>query len=326
MRQALHLFVSSFATVGMTAALALAGPTALMAADRPATAASATLDTMASVARVVLLGTGTPNPDPERSGPAVAVVVRGKAYLFDSGTGIVRCAAAAARRGIAGLEARNLGIVFLTHLHSDHTLGLADLILTPWVMERREPLEVYGPPGTQAMVDHLLAAYADDIRIRREGLEPDQHEGYRVRVHEIGPGAVLRDSNLTVKAFAVQHANYEPGRALGYRVETPGRVIVISGDTRPSETVVENCAGCDVLVHEVYSAQGFRTRSPDWQRYHADAHTSAEELAALAMRAHPGLLVLYHQLFMGVTEDDLLREVRRGYSGAVVSGRDLDVY
>jgi len=289
------------------------------AAERDSTAGAA-------ATRVVLLGTGSPNPDPERSGPAVAVVVRGKAYLFDCGTGVVRRAAAAARRGITALAAENLGIVFLTHLHSDHTLGLADLILTPWVMERRAPLEVYGPPGTRAMTDHLLEAYADDIRIRQEGLEPDKHEGWRVHAREIGPGVVYRDSNVTVKAFAVPHANYEPGRALGYRIEAPDRVIVISGDTHASDAVVENCAGCDVLVHEVYSARGFRSRSPEWQRYHADAHTSTEELAALATRARPKLLVLYHQLFMGTSEEDLVREVRRGCSGTVVSGKDLEVY
>jgi ribonuclease BN (tRNA processing enzyme) len=276
--------------------------------------------------RVVLLGTGTPNPDPERAGPAVAVVSGGRAYLFDCGTGIVRRAAAAARRGIPALAAANLGIVFLTHLHSDHTLGLADLLLTPWVMERRTPLEVYGPPGTRALVDRLLEAYADDVRIRLEGLEPDKHDGWRAVVHEIAPGVAYRDRHVTVKAFAVPHANYEPGRALGYRIETADRAIVISGDTRPSDAVVEHCAGCDVLVHEVYSARGFRNRTPEWQRYHADAHTSTDELAALASRARPNLLVLYHQLFMGTAEDSLVQEVRRGYPGAVVSGGDLDVF
>jgi ribonuclease BN (tRNA processing enzyme) len=295
--------------------------------DTPAPASSTADSTTAACStQVVLLGTGTPNPDPERSGPCVAVVVRGRAYLFDCGTGLVRRAAAAARQGITALVPRTLDIVFITHLHSDHTLGLADLILTPWVMERRVPLQVYGPPGIQAMTDHLLAAYADDIRIRLDGLEPDKHEGYGVEAHEIQPGIVYRDTNLTVKAFAVRHANYEPDHAMGFRVETPDRVVVISGDTTPCEAVVENCAGCDVLVHEVYSSHGFRTRSPAWQRYHASAHTSTEELAALASRARPRLLVLYHQLHMGTPDDELVEEVRQAYDGEVVSGRDLDVY
>jgi ribonuclease BN (tRNA processing enzyme) len=304
---------AAIACAGLRFAPAGAATPADSAAAQPAT-------------RVVLLGTGTPNPDPERSGPAVAVVVNGRAYLFDCGTGVVRRAAAAARQGTAALAPRKLGIVFLTHLHSDHTLGLADLILTPWVMERSTPLEVYGPPGTASMTKHLLAAYADDIRIRQQGLEPEKSEGYRVHAHEIRPGIVYRDSNVTVTAFAVAHANYKPGHALGYRIESADRSIVISGDTRPCEAIVENCAGCDVLVHEVYSAEGFRQRTPEWQRYHADAHTSATELAALATRAHPHLLVLYHQLFMGVPEAELCREVQQGYAGAVVSGQDLGIY
>jgi len=271
-----------------------------------------------------MLGTGTPNADPERSGPAVAIVVRGTAYLVDCGPGIVRRAAAAARKGIVGLEAEKLRTVFITHLHSDHTLGLADLIFTPWVLERRDPLAVFGPPGVRAMARHLIEAYREDIRMRQEGLEPDKHEGWRVDPHEIRAGVVYRDSNVIVKAFAVPHANWR--HAFGYRFETPDRVVVISGDTRPSEAVVEHCDGCDVLVHEVYSAERFRQRPAEWQRYHADAHTSTEELAALATRARPKLLVLYHQLLWGATEEDLVREVKRGYAGEVVSGKDLDVF
>ena len=277
-----------------------------------------------TLARVVLLGTGTPNADPERSGPSVAVVVGGRAYLVDCGPGVVRRAAAAQRLGIAALAPESLDIVFVTHLHSDHTVGLPDLILTPWVLERKRPLAVYGPPGIRAMSTHLQAAYREDIKMREEGLEPEKSEGYRVQAHEIVPGVVYRDSLVAVTAFQVPHANWR--HAFGYRFETKGRVIVISGDTRPSDALVEHCNGCDVLVHEVYSAERFKTRPPEWQRYHADAHTSTTELAALAARAKPRLLVLYHQLFWGATDEDLVREVGRGYSGRVVSGRDLDVY
>src|SRR5580765_3949703 len=122
--------------------------------------------------RVVVLGTGTPNPDPDRFGPSVAIVVDDDSYVVDFGVGVVRRAAAAERAGIAALAAPKLTRAFATHLHSDHTLGLADLILTPWVLERDTPLEVYGPRGLRAMADHLVAAYADDIRVRRTGGEP----------------------------------------------------------------------------------------------------------------------------------------------------------
>lgn len=285
-------------------------------------AAAATRDS--SVTSVVMLGTGTPNADPDRSGPCVAVVVRGRAYLVDAGPGLVRRAAAAAKLGIAALAPEKLGIVFITHLHSDHTVGLPDLMLTPWVLERREPLEAYGPPGLRNMTTHLLAAYSEDIRIRNEGLEPDKTDGWQVHAHEIAPGVVYQDSNVKVTAFAVPHANWKS--AFGYRFDTPDRVIVISGDTRPSDAVVDACHECDILVHEVYSAERFASRPVEWQRYHADAHTSTTELAALATRAKPRLLVLYHQLFWGADDDGLVQEVRRGYDGAVVSARDLEVY
>ena len=273
---------------------------------------------------LVLLGTGTPNADPERAGPAVAIVVNGTAYLVDAGVGVVRRAAAAAANGVTALEAKHLDRVFITHLHSDHTLGLADLIFTPWVLEREKPLEAYGPGGLAEMVDHLVAAYEADVRMRIDGLQPQNPTGYHVNVHQIQTGEIYRDTNVTVTAFAVGHEEWK--EAYGLRFETADKVIVISGDTRPSENVVAACSGCDILVHEVYSDAGFAGRAPEWQRYHAAAHTSASELAEIASRAQPKLLVLYHQLFWGTTEDELVAEVKAHYGGRVVSGRDLDVY
>src|ERR1041384_1606683 len=232
--------------------------------------------------QIVLLGTGTPNADPDRSGPSVAIVVNDTPYLVDFGPGVVRRAAAAYRKGIKGLEVKKLNRAFVTHLHSDHTAGYPDLILTPWVLERTDPLEVFGPKGIKAMTEHL------------------------------------------VKAFRVDHGSWP--EAYGYRFETGDRTIVISGDSRPSKSVIENCNGCDVLIHEVYSEAGFARRPPEWQKYHSRYHTSSGELAQIATRARPGLLVLYHQLFWGTSEEDLLREIRTHYSGRVVSGHDLDVY
>ncbi|MCZ6699345.1 MAG: MBL fold metallo-hydrolase [Planctomycetota bacterium] len=278
----------------------------------------------APATQVILLGTGTPNADPDRSGPAVAVVVNETPYLVDCGPGIVRRAAAAKRKGVTGLDAPNLERVFITHLHSDHTLGLPDLIFTPWVLGRDTPLEIYGPPGTSEMAEHLVAAYRQDIRIRIDGLEPANPNGYQVNVHEIEPGIVYRDDNVIVKAFPVRHGSWK--HAFGYRFETADRTIVISGDTAPCQSLIDHAEGCDILIHEVYSAKAFKERPPEWQRYHAAFHTSTKELAEIATQVRPGLLVLTHQLFWGKTEADLLAEVRESYDGPVVSGRDLDKY
>lgn len=277
----------------------------------------------AAPARLVLLGTGTPNADPDRSGPAAAVVVGATAYLVDCGPGVVRRAAAAALRGIEPLAPARLRWLFLTHLHSDHTAGLPDLMLSPWTLGRTEPLEVFGPAGTAAMVEHLIEAYRADIRERLAGLEPCNETGWQVRAHEIGPGEVLRSDGLQVNAFRAEHGHWP---AFGLRFETPGRSVVISGDTAPVEAVVEQARGCDLLLHEVYSAAGFANRPLGWQRYHSQMHTSTRELAEIAARARPGLLVLHHQLFWGATEEELIAEIRAGYDGPVVSGRDLDVF
>ncbi|HET6617596.1 MAG TPA: MBL fold metallo-hydrolase [Gemmatimonadota bacterium] len=279
---------------------------------------------MPDTTKVVFLGTGNPNPDPERSGPAVAIVVAGHPYLIDCGPGIVRRAEAARQAGIEALQNKNLDIVFLTHLHSDHTLGCPDLLLSPWVTDRESPLRVLGPPGTKALFDGILAAYDADIKNRLTGLQPHTDDGWRAEVTEISAGTVYQDSLVRVTAFEVPHAGWE--RAYGYRFETVDRTIVVSGDTRPSDAVVHACGECDVLVHEVYSASGFGELPPEWQNYHRNAHTSSTELAAIARRARPRLLVLYHQLFWGTSEEELLGEVKAGYDGVTVSADDLDVF
>jgi ribonuclease BN (tRNA processing enzyme) len=275
--------------------------------------------------QVVMLGTGTPRADPSRSGPAVAVIYNGRAYLFDSGPGVVRRAAAAAGRlKIAALEAPKLNRVFLTHLHSDHTLGLPDLIFSPWVLGRKEPLDLYGPQGTTAMADHLEAAWEQDIDIRVHGLERASATGYQVTAHDVEAGVVYREGGLTVTAFEVHHGSWP--QAFGYRIDTPDRSIVISGDCNPSPALLDACHGCDVLLHEVYSLVDAKRPEPGWIEYLREFHTSTAELAQIAVKTQPKLLVLYHQLIRGTTDKALLKDVRKDYPGRVVSARDLDRY
>jgi len=283
--------------------------------------------------QVVLLGTGTPPADPDRSGAATAVIVNGTAYLIDFGAGVVRRAkSAVVDRGIAALDPVKLRVVFVTHLHSDHTVGYPDLILTPWVLGRRVPLEVYGPRGIKTMTDHVLAAYAEDFAARTRdrqlftvGAFP---EGHAVNAHEIQPGVVYKDANVSVTAFATKHAM----ESFGYRFDAPDRSIVISGDTNPTQATIDACNGCDVLIHEVLT-HDWLTRRPDFHAYAARHHTTTSQLVELANKARPKLLVLYHasiSLRPAVDSERsspavLLGEMA-GYKGLVVVGRDLDVY
>jgi len=228
----------------------------------------------------------------------------------------------AANLPISGPEA-----LFITHLHSDHTLGYADLILTSWVMRRRAPFPVYGPRGLQRMTNHLLAAYSEDIDIRENGLEHEVAGGYRVDVHEIRSGVVYEKDGVRVTAIAVPHGAWKD--AFAYRIDTADRSIVISGDTRPSEELVKAAQGVDILIHEVYSAahlkQEDRPGGRDWPRYCREYHTSDVELGALAARIRPRLLILHHIIRMGATDEEMLAGIRAGgYNEKVVIGKDLE--
>jgi len=269
--------------------------------------------------RIIMLGTGNPVDDPDRFGPATVIQVDSTAYLIDCGVGVVRRLAAARQAGATTLRSWQLHRLFITHLHSDHTLGYPDLILSPWTLgESRQSLQVFGPGGTRAMTDHLLAAYAEDIGIRSgaggdaPGVAPP-----RVDVHEIAPGVVYRDSLVTVTAFAVHHGTWP--QAFGYRFQTPDRDIVISGDAAPPSAIPAQCRGCDVLIHE---GGNFHRDSTD--AYRRAFHTSMEDMLEIVRVARPKLLILYHQR-PGNNEAGL-QFIQHGYDGRVVVAKDLDVY
>jgi ribonuclease BN (tRNA processing enzyme) len=225
-----------------------------------------------------------------------------------------------------GTRIDTIPAVFITHLHSDHTLGLPALVYyhgANAAFRGGGPLTVYGPPGIAAMMEHINAAWADDRATRTE--VRGNSSSWQVRGADVTAGIVYRDSNVVVKAFDVPHPPW--AHAFGYRVEAAGRVIVISGDTHPTDAIARECGGCDVLLHEVYSAVAVPRMPAVMQRYMPTAHTSTYELAEIAAKAKPKLLVLYHQLYLGGANDnDLVREIRSRYNGRVVSARDLDVY
>jgi ribonuclease BN (tRNA processing enzyme) len=296
---------------------------ALVSASFRSTASQADARRSSPATQIVLLGTGTPGWDPDRSGPATAIVVNGTPYLIDFGPGVVRRAGAAYQKGVKALLPINLHVVFLTHRHVDHTVGYSDLIFSPAQIggARKLPLEVYGPKGLKDMTEHILKAHM---------LNPDDPR-YKVNAHEITPGVVYKDDNVTVKAFHVAHG--DDIEAFGFRFETPDRTIVISGDTTPTQSVIDNCQGCDVLIHESYSMRTYNAVSAQAQANRKRLHTSTMQLAELAGKAKPGLLILYHRSNLGGVveavpnpEEAFLEEIRSAYAGKVVVGHDLDIY
>jgi ribonuclease BN (tRNA processing enzyme) len=280
--------------------------------------------------QVVMLGSGTPRPDPDRSGPATAIVVNGMPYLVDFGPGVIRRAAAAYQKGVTafGVGVANLATAFLTHLHSDHTMGYPDLIFTPWLMGRRAPLLVYGPKGLKAMTANILQAWAVDLGVRTIG--GHARPPCEVQAHEIASGEIYRDRNITVTAFPVHHG--DDLEAFGFRFETPDRTIVLSGDTSPTQSLIDHCAGCDVLIHEAYPLAGLDGMAPEWQQFRRSHHTSSKQLADIANQVKPGLLVVNHTSngaggpMRSAPAEVLLEEIRQSYAGHVVVGRDLDIF
>ena len=271
---------------------------------------------------IVLLGTGTPAPNPDAFGPATAIVSGDRLFLVDAGVGVVR------RLSAAKLSVADLTALFITHLHSDHTLGYPDVILTSWITGRAAPLEAHGPPGLRNMTDHILAAWSEDIDVRMHGGE-GRPATYGVDVHEVRPGVIYDRDGVRVTAFAVQHGAWK--YAYGYRFDLPDRSIVLSGDTRPSDSLVAAARGCDVLIHEAHVSDG--TAPPHapggeaWAQYMHDFHTSDVELGALAERIRPKLLIVNHTGLLGRAATDLIAGIRRGgFSGRVVIGKDLDRY
>jgi len=283
-------------------------------------------DTAEAAIRVTLLGTGRPDPVLDRFGPSTLVEAGGETILFDCGRG------ASQRLWQLGIPLSRVGAVVLTHLHSDHTVGLPDLWLTGWLPtpygRRTAPLEVWGPAGTRAMTDGLTQAFAWDLdrRSRGEGLPP---AAAAFDAHEVGPGVVFERGGVRVSAFLVDHGGLlQP--AYGYRVDYGGHSVVLSGDTRPTESLVRAAAGADVLVHEVIAAPPALLARSETARRIVGFHTLPEDAGRVFARVRPRLAVYTHVVLL--TTDpaypppdvaELMRRTRTTYDGPLEMGEDL---
>ena len=280
-----------------------------------------------SETKLIVLGSGTPNPDPERYGSGYAVVVNNSAYIIDFGPGIVRRISAMSPTwggDYPSMELQNINIAFLTHIHSDHSGALADLILTPWIMGRNEPLRLYGPPGLNAMSKNITEAYIDDIDYRLYGSQPSNKLGYTTQVTEISKdGLIFKDDNVEVTAFKNAHGDFQ--NSFGFLFVTKDKKILLSGDTAVSENLKKYGTDLDILVHEVFSSETFINKTKDWQIYHQAHHTSSIDLGIIANELKPKKLVLSHILFWGASEESLLNDVKKNFNGDTVIAKDLMV-
>jgi len=270
----------------------------------------------AQVLTATLLGTGTPPPDIERFGAAVLVETpEGDKLLFDAGRGTML------RLKQLKVSSAQLDRVFITHLHFDHLVGLDDVWLVARLWQRKAPLMVLGPSGTEIFVENLKQAYIRDREVRSEqsGLSLETGDLRGMDIAE--SGVVYTRGDLKVTAFWVDHGHVKP--ALGYRVDYGPRSVVISGDTTYSENLIRHARGADVVIHEVaIASEKLLARNPRLGKVMA-SHTTPQQLGKVLGEIQPKLGLLTHILNYGVTEEHLMDAVRENYSGEVQLGEDL---
>jgi ribonuclease Z len=284
----------------------------------------------AQTLKVTLLGTGNPRPAMSRFGPSILVEAGGKKFLFDCGRGATQ------RLYQLKIPFSEVDALFLTHLHSDHTVGIPDLWLTGWVMGRKVPLRVWGPAGTTEMMTHLQQAYAFDVHIRRDVDENLPADGVAIQAHDVEQGVVyeervsgfaLRNPEpkdvIKVTAFTVDHGPVTP--AFGYRVDFGGHSVVLSGDTRFSENLIRFAQGADVLIHEVLDLDAYRQAddiySPEQIEKVIAHHTTPEQAGVVFSRVKPKLAVYSH--IVPIDAPDVVAHTRKTYTGPLELGEDL---
>ncbi len=269
--------------------------------------------------RAVLLGTGSPPPNPLRRGPATLLSLDDERFLVDAGSGV------GAQLVQAGVRPYDWPRILITHHHSDHTIDLGHLLITRWIVGQNAPLEVWGPAGTKRQMDKLLDWLAWDVEVRRAHMH--EREPPRVSVTEIEEGKVMEIGGVRVSAFLVEHDPVKP--AFGFHFDGGGRRIVVSGDTRPCENLMRWSHGADLLIHECcemtktswYPGCGWPTLE-DKIRDLAAYHTQPGQIGLVAREARPGKLVLTH-LMPGSDPAELAAAAAKHYGGPVAVGADL---
>jgi len=267
--------------------------------------------------KVTLLGTGNPRPVMSRFGPSILVEAGNEKLIFDCGRGAIQ------RLYQLKVPFSAITGLFLTHLHSDHTVGIPDLWLTGWVMGRATPLPVWGPKGTKSMMKNLQKAYAFDIHIRRDVDTKLPGAGAEVIAKDIQEGVVYDNGGVKVTAFLVDHGEIKP--AFGYRIDYAGHSVTLSGDTRPSENLIKCAQGTDVLIHEVVDVPSYislsKSDNPEQEKKIIGHHTTAEQAGIIFSRVRPKLAVYSH--IVPSDASDVVAHTRPTYSGPLLLGEDL---
>lgn len=273
--------------------------------------------------KVTLLGTGTPVPLMRRFGPSILIQAANENFVFDCGRGATQ------RLSQLNIAASEVDKFFLTHLHSDHVVGIPDLWLTGWIMGRVTPFRIWGPSGTRDMMTHLEKAFEIDVRIRRDLDEQFAPLGVQVKAQDIKQGDIYEKNGVRIIPFDVDHGHVKP--AFGYRIEYQDRVVVLSGDTRYSENLIKFGNSSDLIIHEVVAPQSLRARritegrNSDQSERIIGHHTTPKEVGKIFSKLQPKLAVYSHIVGGPGTEEEVDLDTRSTYSGPFTIGEDLTV-
>jgi ribonuclease Z len=270
---------------------------------------------MSADLRVTLLGTGIPDPKPDRYGSSTLVEAGGEKFVFDCGRGALQ------RISETGIPIKAADKLFLTHLHSDHTVGIPDLWLTPWIFGRWEsPFRVWGPPGTGKMMNGFEQAFEFDLQIRpaHDVLPP---AGAKIITTEIREGVVYDLAGVKITAFEVDHRPVKP--SYGYRIDYEGRSVVLSGDTNFSENLIRHARGADLLAHNVGAARPEDLAVSERYRNIMSLHAEPERAGEVFARVNPRMAVYTHMVLFRVGSEEVILRTRKSYSGPLEIGEDL---
>jgi ribonuclease BN (tRNA processing enzyme) len=288
---------------------------------------------------LITLGTaGGPLPRADRAQSSNLLIVNGALYLIDAGGGVT------GRIVQSGSNFRKVSKIFITHAHSDHTAGLATLLVSQWE-QQSEPADIYGS-GAEALVKGTIAYLTPNAEIRwTEGKKRPMTDTFRA--HEVAPGVVYQDANVKVIAVENTHFHFQPGdpaygkiKSYSYRFETPDRVVFFTGDTGPSDAVVELAKGADLYVTEttspedvveLYKKNGiWQQKTPEEQqgflRHMHEEHVTPTDIGQMAAKANVKAVVMSH-LGPSITPNDdyqrFVDEAKKYYSGPITLAKDL---
>ncbi len=270
----------------------------------------------ADIIKIIILGSGTPRVNIDRFSQSILIEHKQDKFLFDTGRG------ALLRLNQSNILPNEIHNIFFTHLHSDHILGFADILMTGWVYHRKSPLNIYGPKGTKNFVESTIRSYKEDINVRSSPPESLDKNNLKSNITVIQDGYKLEKNGLTIEAFSVKHEPFT--HAFGFKIFNEKYCMIISGDTTYTENIIKQAQNCDILIHEIAHASEHTLQKFPKARGVISYHTDIKQISKIVNKAKPRLTILNHVLSLdGSSDDEILKNLKKHTNHDVRIAKDL---